>query len=98
MNKRIKHSYKLKDDTLESLCEQLIDSRISSARLRRQLEELQQQLIKVQNSLAQVSEQVAENERKVIYIMQTKHKKKCVVNRISFELVDNELKISLVLD
>ena len=98
MNKRIKHSYKLKDDTLESLCKQLINSRISSARLRRQLEELQQQLVQVQESLKQASEQVVENESKVIYVMQTKHKKECVVNRIAFELVDNELRVSLVLD
>ena len=91
MRTRAHKSYKLKDDSVENLCEQLIGARIDCVQLSAHVKKFQQQLLNAE-------EYRAELEKKVIYLMQAKHKKSCTVNRVHFELDGDQLKISLVLD
>lgn len=86
------HSYKLREDSLEQLADNFLHKRVSVFHLQQQIKELQQ-------ALAEELSQRDELENKVIYLMQAKHKKSCIVNRVQLRLTaDNNLEISIVLD
>lgn len=89
--KRKHKSYKLQDDSLETICRQFLVTRINAFRTSEKMKSLQ-------TTLDDLEQTKKELEQKIIYLMTERNRHSLTVDRIKFTLEGNQLLIQFVLD